>query len=80
MQTVNVYDAKTHLSKLLERAEAGEEIIITRHGRPVARLGPVRVRKERRKLGLMAGRIRMAKDFDEALPEEVLAGFEGGSS
>jgi prevent-host-death family protein len=80
MKTANVYEAKTHLSRLLERAEAGEEIIITRHGRPVARLGPVRVRKQPRELGLLRGRIRMAKDFDEPLPDDVLAAFEGRSA
>jgi len=80
MKTTNVYEAKTHLSRLLERAEAGEEIIITRHGRPVARLGPVRVRQRPRRLGLLGGRIRMAKDFDEPLPDDVLAAFEGRPS
>ena len=74
---VNVYEAKTHLSRLIARAQAGEEIVITRHGRPVARLGPIASRKKPRKLGIMAGKVRVARDFDAPLPEEVLAAFEG---
>jgi len=77
--TINVYQAKTQLSRLLDRAAAGEEIVITRHGRPVARLGPVRETRQARKLGSMRGRIRMRKDFDAPLPEEILAAFEGRS-
>lgn len=79
MARINVYQAKTQLSRLLDRAEAGEEIVITRHGRPVARLGPVRAEAEPRRLGRLRGRIRMSADFDAALPEEILAGFEGRS-
>jgi prevent-host-death family protein len=75
--TINVYEAKTHLSRLIDRAQAGEEVIITRHGRPVARLGPVQPKREPRKLGLLAGRVRVRKDFDAPLPEEILAAFEG---
>lgn len=74
---MNVYEAKTHLSRLLDRAQGGEEIVITRHGRAVARLGPVQARAEPRKLGRLRGRIRMRADFDSPLPEEILASFEG---
>ncbi|MGH2785549.1 MAG: type II toxin-antitoxin system Phd/YefM family antitoxin [Actinomycetota bacterium] len=79
MTEVNVYEAKTHLSRLLDRAAEGEEIVITRHGRPVARLGPIRGQMKSRKLGSMRGRIRMSDDFDAPLPEEILAAFEGRS-
>ena len=75
---VNVYAAKTQLSRLLDRAAKGEEIVITRHGRPVAKLVPAEARRPR-KLGLLRGRIRVAKDFDAPLPADVLAGFEGDS-
>lgn len=77
MASINVYQAKTQLSRLLERAEAGEEIVITRHGRPVARLGPVQTRRQPRKLGLLRGKVRMRRDFDEPLPEDLLDAFEG---
>ena len=79
MTTVNVYEAKTKLSQLLDRAEAGEEIIIARNGRPVARLGPLRQRKQRRRLGTLKGKLRVSPDFDAPLPDEVLATFEGRS-
>jgi prevent-host-death family protein len=78
MDHVNVYEAKTKLSELIDRAAAGEEIVIARHGRPVARLVSYQPRSgKRRKLGLLAGKVRMARDFDAPLPEEVLATFEG---
>jgi prevent-host-death family protein len=77
MIQVSVYSAKTQLSRLLDRAAGGEEVVITRHGRPVAKLVSVK-REGRRKLGLLKGRIRMAADFDAPLPAEVLAAFEGG--
>lgn len=74
---INVYAAKTQLSRLIDRAEAGEEVVITRHGRPVARLVPVESRSKPRKLGILAGKIRIASDFDAPLPDEILARFEG---
>lgn len=64
METVNIHDAKTHLSRLVERVEAGEEIVIARGGRPVARLVPLRTRTEPRPLGLLKGKIWMAPDWD----------------
>lgn len=66
---VNVHEAKTHLSKLLERVEAGEEIVVARAGRPVARLVP-HVARGRRVPGAMKGKIWMADDFDA--PDEQL--------
>ena len=76
---VNVYAAKTQLSRLLDRAAKGEEIVITRHGRPVAKLVAVEADSRPRKLGLLRGRIRVATDFDAPLPAEALIGFEGDS-
>ena len=74
-KTVNVHEAKTHLSKLLARVEAGEELIIARAGQPIARLIPFACRGTRA-LGLDAGRGFIAADFDAPLPEDVLADFE----
>lgn len=73
----NIHEAKTHFSRLVERAEAGEEIIIGRAGKPVAKL----VRYEsntppRRKPGFWRGKVRIADDFD-ALPPELAAAFRG---
>lgn len=74
--TVNIHEAKTNLSKLLARVSAGEEIIITRAGTPVARLVAINPKPRQRKLGSAAGKIYIAPDFDAPLPEEVLAEFE----
>ncbi|MGH7893733.1 MAG: type II toxin-antitoxin system Phd/YefM family antitoxin [Candidatus Binatia bacterium] len=76
---VNVHAAKTHLSRLIDRAAGGEEIIIARAGRPVARLAPLKTAPVRRKPGLLRGRIWIADDFDAPLPKELLDAFNGGS-
>ena len=74
-KTVNVHEAKTHLSKLLERVEAGDEVIIARAGHPVARLIAF-ARPGKRPLGLDAGHGFIAPDFDAPLPDDVVADFE----
>jgi prevent-host-death family protein len=76
---VNMQDAKTHWSRLVARAEAGEQIIIARNGRPVARLVPYTEGAERRIFGRMKGRITIADDFDTPLPPEIHSGLEGPS-
>jgi prevent-host-death family protein len=75
---INVYAAKTQLSRLLDRAARGEEVVITRNGRPVARLVPAAPARGPRRLGTLKGKIRVSKDFDAPLPEDVLATFESG--
>ena len=72
-----MHKAKTELSRLLEAVEAGEDIVIARAGVPVARLIPVRA--DERVPGRLAGRIRMADDFDAPLPLEIAARFGTGS-
>ncbi len=74
---VSVYDAKTNLSRLLDRAAEGEEIIITRNGRPVAKLVAATPVRGPRRLGVLKGRIRIRKDFDAPLPDDVVDAFEG---
>lgn len=74
---VGIYDAKTRLSRLVDRAAQGEEIVITRHGKPVARLVSIEPRQEPRKLGLLRGRAWISPDFDAPLPEDLLDLFEG---
>lgn len=73
---VNIREAKAHFSKLLERAAAGEEIVIARAGRPVARLIPYVEAERPRRPGLWRGEVWMAKDFD-ATPPELIEGFGG---
>ncbi len=75
MEQINVHQAKTHLSRLLERVTAGEEVIIAKNGRPMARLVPMR--SEPRRPGRLKGKIRMTDDFDAPLPEEMAAAFRG---
>lgn len=71
-----MHEAKTHLSRLVERAAKGEEVVIAKAGRPVARLVPYEETDEPRKPGAWKGRVWMAPDFDE-LPPDVVAAFEG---
>jgi prevent-host-death family protein len=73
----NVADAKARLSALIERAAAGEEIVIAKSGRPRARLVPLEDTRARRVPGRGKGQWRVRKDFDAPLPDEVIRGFEG---
>jgi prevent-host-death family protein len=75
LDAVNVHEAKTHLSRLLERVERGEEIVIARAGKPVAKLVPIETVVRRRPMGLYKDQIRMSEDFDEPLPWQVFPGF-----
>jgi prevent-host-death family protein len=78
MRTVNVHEAKTHFSKLLARVAKGEEVVIAKAGRPVARLVPVTAtRRMDELLGVDQGRIWIAPDFTAPLPGDVQAAFEG---
>lgn len=77
----NLYEAKTALSSLVDRAAAGEEIVIAKAGKPLAKLVPIAApSRPRRTPGGWEGRVRIASDFDEPLPPEWLAGFEGRGS
>lgn len=79
MREINLHYAKTHLSRLVDAAVAGEEIIIARAGTPLVRLSPVERPREKRVLGLDQGKIRIADDFDAPMPElEALFYGEGG--
>lgn len=69
--TVSIYDAKAHLSRLVASAEHGEEVTITRHGRPVARLVPVAPRRPARLPGAWRGRVRIPDDFDTLTDAEL---------
>lgn len=78
MATVNVHEAKTQLSRLLARVAGGEEIVIARAGKPVARLLPFQSKGASRTPGALRGRIRLDERFHEPLPEEELDTWEGG--
>ena len=75
--TVNIYEAKTQLSKLVDQAANGEDVIIARNGNPVARLTTLKAEKRPIQFGLLEGKGWIADDFDAPLPDDILAGFEG---
>lgn len=77
MEKINVHDAKTHFSRLLDQAQEGTEFVIAKAGRPVARLGPLNAAPKKRRLGLLDGKCTIPDDFNAPLPDEVLAEFEG---
>lgn len=78
MPKVNIHEAKTHLSRYVEEAAQGKEIVIAKAGKPVARIAPLAAVKTARKLGLLDGKARIPDDFNAPLPDEILAGFRGG--
>jgi prevent-host-death family protein len=77
MQTVNIHQAKTHFSRLVELASRGRETIIAKAGKPVARLVPLGNATRAKRFGLLKGQIRIGADFDGPLPDQVLELFEG---
>jgi len=77
MITVNIHDAKTNFSKLIDAVGQGEEVIIAKAGTPAARLMPIQGQKVERKPGALKGKIRIADDFDHPLPDDLQAAFEG---
>jgi prevent-host-death family protein len=76
---VNIHQAKTHFSRLLQRVANGEEVTIARAGKPIARLVAVRQESKLRPLGMDRGEVWVADDFDAPLPDELLEQFYGAS-
>ncbi|MDQ5908885.1 MAG: hypothetical protein QG599_978 [Pseudomonadota bacterium] len=77
MQPVTIYEAKTHLSKYVEQAELGHDVIIARGGKQVVRLTAITPHKRPVQFGVLKGKVQLADDFDDDLPAEVMEGFEG---
>jgi prevent-host-death family protein len=77
MQTVNIHEAKTHFSRLVDAAANGEEIIIAKAGKPTARLVPMERVKTKRHFGALKGKIQISDDFDAPLPDDLIGAFEG---
>lgn len=77
MATVNIHEAKTHLSRLLDEVSGGKELVIAKAGKPLAKLVPIKPAKPVRKPGFLKGRIKISNDFDKPLPDELLDSFEG---
>jgi len=80
MKMINVYEAKTQLSRLLREVAAGEDVVIAKDGKPLARLVPYQEGGEKRELGFARGRVILAPDFDARLPNSLLEAFGAGSS
>ena len=76
MRQINIHQAKTHLSQLIEDAVKGEEIIIAKAGKAMVRLTAIETLPPRKK-GLLKGKIRISDDFDAPLPKQILESFEG---
>lgn len=76
IKMINIHEAKTHLSKLIAAVAQGKEIIITKAGKPVAKLVPFESKKPKRIFGILKGKIKIAKDFDAPLPNEIISAFE----
>jgi prevent-host-death family protein len=73
---INIHEAKTHLSRIVDEVAAGAEVVIAKAGKPVARLVPLEKAPRRKTLGLLKGRLKAAEDFNAQLPADVLADFE----
>ena len=77
MESVNIYDAKTRLSQLVDRAASGEDVIVSRNGKPLARITRLVQPKRKINFGLLKGKVTVRADFDAPLPADVIAEFEG---
>jgi prevent-host-death family protein len=77
MESVNIYDAKTRLSQLVDKAAAGEDVVVSRNGKPLVRITRLEASKRRIQFGLLKGKLTVPADFDAPLPDAVLSGFEG---
>jgi len=79
MHTVNIHEAKTHLSKLLEEVSKGKDVVIAKSGKPMAKLTGLSPVRPVRKPGFLKGKIKIADNFDAPLPDDILEAFEGKS-
>ena len=77
MDAVNIYDAKTRLSQLVDKAASGEDVVVSRHGKPLARITRLEPVKPRIKFGVLKGKLKVSVDFNALLADDVIASFEG---
>jgi prevent-host-death family protein len=77
METVNIYDAKTRLSQLVDKVAAGEDVVVSRNGKPLVRITQLQPAKRQIKFGVLKGKVTIGADFDAPLPDAIVAGFEG---
>ena len=77
METVNIYDAKTRLSQLVDKVVAGEDVVVSRNGKPLVRITRLESAWRPIRFGVLKGKVKIPRDFDAPLPSNVLAEFEG---
>lgn len=77
MEAVNIYEAKTRLSQLVDIAASGQDVVVSRNGKPLVRITRLDSPKRRIRFGVLKGKVIVADDFDAPMPDEILAGFEG---
>lgn len=77
METINIYEAKTRLSQLVDQAAAGEDVVVSRNGKPLVRITQLADAKPPVRFGVLKGKVSLTGDFNAPLPPDVLAGFEG---
>jgi prevent-host-death family protein len=77
MESINIDDAKTRLSQLVDKAAGGEDVVVSRNGKPLVRITRLQEPRRTIKFGVPKGKVRIAADFDAPLPDDALAGFEG---
>jgi prevent-host-death family protein len=77
VETVNIYEAKTRLSQLVDKAASGEDVVVSRNGRPLVRITRLDPPQRRIRFGLLEGKVQVPADFDAPLSDAVLADFEG---
>ena len=77
MESVNIYEAKTRLSQLVDKAAAGEDVVVSRNGKPLVRITALVPDKRPIKFGVLKGKVKIAADFDAPLPKAVLSEFAG---
>lgn len=75
--TVNIHEAKTHLSRLLDQLGSGDEIVIAKAGKPIAKISSIHARRKPLPYGLLKGKLKAKPDFDAPLPDDLIATFEG---
>ncbi len=77
MDSINIYEAKTRLSQLVDKAAAGEDVVVSRNGKPLVRITRLEENKRPIRFGLLKGKVKVADDFDAPLPADLQASFEG---
>jgi prevent-host-death family protein len=77
METVNIYDAKTRLSQLVDKVVAGEDVVVSRNGKPLVRITRLDSGRRPIRFGVLKGKVKITRDFDAPLPSNVLADFWG---